>query len=142
MVFTPPVLGAEKEKRAGAKGGGRKCSTSRFSGRLCGVDEARLGIWEIKGALAGGGHPLPRLPQAWKQPLSRAERPREPTPGRLCLGPNPRGEVWVSAFKGGETVRRSFTRRKGKGKDVGHFSIFPEPPRFTETAPEPQKMPR
>lgn len=99
-----------------------------------------LGIWEIEGALAGGGHPLPRLPRAWKQPLSRAERPREPTPGRLCLGPNPRGEVWVSAFKGGETVRRSFTRRKGKGKDVGHFSIFPEPPLFTETAPEPLKM--
>ena len=42
MVFTPPILGAEKEKRAGARGGGRERSTSRFSGRLGGVDEARL----------------------------------------------------------------------------------------------------
>lgn len=87
-----------------------------------------LEIWEIERALAGGGHSLPWLPRAWKQPpLSRAERLREPTPGRLCLGPNLRGEVRVSAFKGGETDRWSFTRRKGNGKDVGHFSIFPEP---------------
>lgn len=87
-----------------------------------------LEIWEIERALAGGGHSLPWLPRAWKQPpLSRAERLREPTPGRLCLGPNLRGEVRVSAFKGGETDRWSFTRRKGDGKDVGRFSIFPEP---------------
>lgn len=94
-----------------------------------------LGIWELERALLGGSHPLPRLPQAWKQPLSRVERQRELTPVRLYLGPNPSGEVGVSAFKGEERVRGSFTRTKGKGKDVGHFSIFPEPPRFTETAP-------
>ena len=147
MVFTPPILGAEKEKRAGARGGGRKRQLLAFlEGSAEWMRPGSLGISELEKALLGGGYPLPRLPQAWKQPLSRVERQREPEgadPGQSVSGTQPqRRGRGVSAFKGEERVRGSFTRTKGKGKDACHFSIFPEPPRFTETAPEPQKMPR
>ena len=74
-----------------------------------------LGISELEKALLGGGYPLPRLPQAWKQPLSRVERQREPAgadPGQTVSGTQPQRRGRGFCFQGRREGQRVIYKNK------------------------------